>query len=247
MMHFIRWSVAGLVFCATALSPATGATINWTTWKTKPTGTAAEGTLMVGSTGVGVSYSGEIAFAQLNGSGTNFFTPATTFTAPPAVMNSPPSDMIAIDGTATTHMITFSTPVVDPVMEIVSLGQSAVHTQYTFSLSGGQSMAILAQGPSAAFGGCATCLTLTGSTIEGREGDGLIQFTGTFKSLIWTGANPEFWNGITVGATGLPVPEPETWGLMLLGLGLALTRIVRLRACHRGRALRHNDVRMTIG
>jgi hypothetical protein len=62
---------------------------------------------------------------------------------------------------------------------------------------------------------------------KGREGDGLIQFTGTFNSLTWTGANREFWNGVTVGATGLPVPEPATWGVMLLGFGLALTRVLR--------------------
>jgi|SRR5689334_6462777 len=231
MTNYIRWPLATLVFCVSALGPASAATINWTTWKSRPTTTTAEGTLQVGGTDVGVSYSGEIAFVQLNGTGTNYFTPATTFTAPPAVTNSPPADMIGIDGTATTHTIAFSTPVVDPVMEIVSLGQPSIHTQYKFALSAGQSMSILAQGPSTIFHGCSSppCLTFTDTnTLQGIEGDGLIQFTGTFSSLTWTGANPEFWNGITVGATGLPVPEPATWGVVLVGFGLAaLTRILR--------------------
>lgn len=228
-------TIAHLLLGAISLSPAFGSTINWTTWTAQPTSTTVDGTLMVGATSVSVSYSGEIAFTQLNGTGFNFFNPTTTFTAPPAVTNAPPSDMIAIDGTATTHVITFGSAVVDPVMEIVSLGQPGVGTQYSFSLGTGQSMAILAQGPSAAFGGCNTCLSLAGTTITGHEGDGLIQFTGTFTSLTWTGANPEFWNGLTFGVTGLPggggpsgVPEPATWGLMLMafagGCRIALNR-----------------------
>jgi hypothetical protein len=212
-----------LIFVAT-LTPALGATISWTNWKTQPTSTSATGTLLVGSTSVDVSYSGEIAFSQLNGAGTNFFLPLTTFTAPPDVPNAPVKDMIAIDGTATTHTVSFSTPVVDPIMEIVSLGQSLAgrHTQYQFSLAPGQSISILNQGPSTSFGGCNTCLSLTGTTISGTEGDGIIKFTGTFASLTWTGAEPEFWNGFTFGATGLPVPEPSLWGTVLIGFaGLA--------------------------
>ena len=73
------------------------------------------------------------------------------------------------------------------------LGPAICGTQYSFSLGSGQSMSI-SLGPSSAFGGCNTCLTLSGSTITGFEGDGLVQFTGTFSSLNWTGANPEFWN-----------------------------------------------------
>lgn len=200
--------------------PVSASNIDWTTWTSQPTSTSAVGTLQ--GTSINISYSGEIAFTQLNGTGTNFFQPASTFTLSPTVPNSPPSDMIAIDGTATTHTITFSAPVLNPVMEIVSLGQPGVGTQYAFSLSAGQSMSILNQGPSNAFGGCATCLTLSGTTLTGHEGDGILLFTGTFTSLSWTGANPEFWNGITfgiAGPAGAAVPEPAS--VLLLGTGLA--------------------------
>jgi hypothetical protein len=128
--------------------------------------------------------------------------------------------MIAILGTDTTHTITFGTPVVNPVMDIVSLGQAGIDTQYDFSLSSGQSMSILEQGPSYGFWGCDTCLSLSGTTLTGTEGDGVIQFIGTFTSLTWTGANPENWNGFTFGVPVVDppnaTPEPATWASTLL-------------------------------
>lgn len=220
----------GIVLFA-AVSPAFSATLDWTTWTAQPNASTVNGTLLVGSTPVNVSYSGEIAFTQLNGSGTNYFNPATTFTAPPSVTNGPPSDMIAINGTATNHTITFGTAITDPTMEVVSLGQPSVGTSYTFSLSAGQSMSILAQGPSTVYGGCNTCLSLSGNTLTGHEGDGIIQFTGTYTSLSWTGGNPEYWNGFTFGVTGLAptsgVPEPATWGSLSLAFVLGMPFVVR--------------------
>jgi hypothetical protein len=126
-------------------------------------------------------------------------------------------------------------PVVNPIMEIVSLGRTAIGTQYAFSLSPGQSMSILAQGPSSAFNGCDTCLSLSGTTLTGHEGDGVIQFTGTFNSISWTGANPEFWNGFTFGVTSLPsgVPEPATWGTMLIASLIGIPVALRRKACAR--------------
>jgi hypothetical protein len=77
--------------------------------------------------------------------------------------------------------------------------------------------------------------------MTGFEGDGLVQFTGTFSSLSWTGANPGFWNGITFGVAGLPgangggggsaVPEPATLRTILFALiaGAGVTRARRSR------------------
>jgi hypothetical protein len=228
-MSYVASRIMGaLILCAAV--PTFGATISWTTWMSQPTSTTVNGTLTVGSTPVSVTYTGEVAFTQLNGTGTDYFLPVTTFTAPPTVSNAPPSDMIAIDGTATVHTIQFGTTVVNPIIDIVSLGRPSIGTQYIFTLGAGQSMSILNQGPSAGFGGCNTCLSLSGTTLTGTEGDGVIQFIGNFDSLSWTGANPEFWNGFTVGATDIHpnVPEPATWGMMLLaaiaGIPAALRR-----------------------
>ena len=218
------------LFIAALSSPVFGSNISWTTWGAQPTPTSATGTLLVGVTPVSVTYNGEIAFTQLNGSGNNYFQPTSTFTALPTVPNAPPSDLIAIDGTATTHTVTFGAPVVNPIMDVVSLGGGA-STQYIFSLAPNQSLAILGQGPSSAFGGCATCLSLSGTTLTGTEGDGVIQFTGTFSSLTWTGANPENWNGFTFGVTGLAgptsAPEPGTWGTMLLAGMIGIPAVLR--------------------
>ncbi len=212
-----------------SLSLPAAAAADWTRWTTQSGPTAVSGQLIDAGTTVGVSYSGEVDFTQLNGTGVNYFQPLSTFTAA-NVPNAPAFDMIAISGTASLHTITFSQAVTDPVLAIVSLGQPGIGTQYSFSLAGGQSMSILSQGPSSAWGGCATCLSLSGTTLTGHEGDGLVQFRGTFTQLSWTGANPEYWNGITVGVA--PVPEPAGWALLSLGL-LAMLPLARRPLAHR--------------
>lgn len=52
----------------------------------------------------------------------------------------------------------------------------------------------------------------------GHEGDGVLEFPGTFTSISWTAANPEFWNGFTFGEAGgggttSGVPEPASFGM----------------------------------
>ena len=221
------FALGSTLLFASLAPPAAAA--DWTNWTTLSSPTQVTGQLIEGTSTIGVSYSGEVGFAQLNGTGVNYFQPLSTFTAP-SVPNAPAFDMIGISGTASTHTITFSQAVLDPVLAIVSLGQAGIGTQYTFSLASGQSMSILSQGPSSAWGGCGTCLSLSGSTLTGHEGDGLVQFTGTFSQLSWTGASPEFWNGITVGVT--PVPEPASWALLSLGL-LTMVPLARRRLASR--------------
>lgn len=202
-----------------AMTPAFGGTVDWTTW-TSESATTVTGSTTVGGQTVTVTYTGEFEntanTTELNGSGINYYTPASTYTNT-TVSNLPISgNMIAIDGTDTLHTITFSSPVTNPVMAIVSLGQGGVATTYAFDAP----FTILSQGPGY-WGSCySTCLTASGDSLTGTEGDGVIQFQGTFTSISWTGSNPESWNGFTFGVMEPTSTVPEPSSFLLLGSGL---------------------------
>jgi hypothetical protein len=171
--------------------------------------------------GIGVTYTGELNFAQINNNGTYYYTGPGGVPNPnpyvnPVVGNTPPtSDMIAISGNGTPNTFTFSSPVTDPIMLLVSLGQvdPTKNTVYTFN----QPFNILSDGPGW-WGGPGT-LVPAGNSVQGIEGDGSIQFIGTFDSLSFTTSNGEYWNGFTLGI----VPDGGlTAGLLggaLLGIG----------------------------
>jgi hypothetical protein len=74
-----------------------------------------------------------------------------------------------------------------------------------------------AGGPNSQYGGGP--ITVLGNTVSGSEGNGVVQFTGTFAELTWTNTS-EFWYAFTVGTAGgtTSVPEPTT--MLLLGLAL---------------------------
>ena len=216
--------VAAAIGVVPAVSGATFTYVNWTS-STGPTAGAAgtvSGTLF-GT--INVTYSGELRFAQTGtiSSPWNGYLPVSTFTSA-LVSNAPPNDqIIGIDGAAGfTDTVTFSSPVNNLIMDIVSLGQPGLGTAYTFNTP----FTILNIGPSNQFGGGTTTLTETGNTLTGHEGDGIIEFAGPISSLSWTGtATPEFWNGFTFGAQSpvtSTIPEPATWGLSGIGIILAL-------------------------
>jgi len=73
-------------------------------------------------------------------------------------------------------------------------------------------------GPSNEYGGSA--ISVIGDTVYGVEGNGTVQFKGTFTSISWTNPVYENWYGFDVGVAGVAaaVPEPETYALMLAGL-----------------------------
>jgi hypothetical protein len=81
-----------------------------------------------------------------------------------------------------------------------------------------------AGGPNSQFGG--SSITVSSNTVSGSEGNGVVQFTGTFSSISWTDTFENFY-GFTVGVngpSGPTVPEPATitlFGIGLAGIGLA--------------------------
>jgi hypothetical protein len=221
--------VCALLFAASAVYPSALAhadTIAWTSWSTATAGNPGSASGTAGT--ISVSYSGQTSGLTNVPS----WTPVSTFTGG-VVGNAPPhTPTIQLQGgSALTETISFSSTVVDPIFAIWSLGQPTVAASFDFSSKSGQAFNLLGGGPSAEFGGSA--LTSTGSVVHGNEGNGLVQFTGSFDSITFTTPTFENYYAFTVGydATltgggGTPaVPEPAT--LSLFGLGVAALPLLR--------------------
>ena len=214
----LRQSVVpfALAIGACACVPASAATITWGTYSDVVTGSSA-GSADIGFAGLGLSavYSGELLnhFTDYPS-----YTPGGTFSGG-TVSNAPPAanGIIQIAGGSGTRTdtITFSRAVVNPVLAIWSLGNGGSAAEFDFN----QAFTIESGGSNAEYGG--STITAVGNKVFGNEGNGTIQFTGTFSSISWTTPSYEYWYGFTVGATAAavtPVPEPETYALMLAGI-----------------------------
>jgi hypothetical protein len=218
--------LAVCAFSACALAHAD--TIVWTSWSSATSGNPGSATGTIGS--ITVSYSGQTTGLTNVPS----WTPASTFTGG-EVGNAPPhTPTIQIEGGSTlSETIMFSSTIVDPIFAIWSLGQSGSPASFDFSSKSDQPFNLLGGGANAEFGG--STLTSSGSIVSGAEGNGLVQFIGSFDSITFTTPQFENYYAFTVGydATLTPtpptpgVPEPAT--LSLFGLGLAALPIVRGR------------------
>jgi hypothetical protein len=216
-----------VVACAVSLPAIAHAdTIGWTNWSTATIGNPGSAAGTIGS--INVTYSGQTSGLTNVPS----WTPASTFTGG-VVGNAPPhTPTIQLEGgSGITETISFSSTVVDPIFAIWSLGASSSPASFDFSSKSGQSFNILGGGPSTEFLGSA--ITSTGSIVHGSEGNGLVQFVGSFDSITFTTPNFENYYAFTVGydATltggGTPGPVPEPAALSLFGIGLAAIPLVR--------------------
>ena len=131
--------------------------------------------------------------AQTNG-GTNYWIPSAPYISD-QVTNAPPDpDILQLPGGQNQiYRITFSEPIVDPIMAIVSLGSTGAPTTYDFD----SPFTIISQGPGY-WGGTSTSLSqLPGDILLGAEGHGTIKFLGTYSTFAWTVPTPETWHGFT--------------------------------------------------
>jgi hypothetical protein len=197
---------------------SSGALVDWANWTSATPGVPGTASGNIGSNML--TYTGEFTFAQLSNIGTYYWTGAlkgapgdiSPYISATVENNPPTADLIAqTGGYSGVNTITFSQAVTDPVMAIVSLGRPTQNVTYYFN----QPFTILSQGPGW-WGGPGT-LTQSGNNLIGLEGDGTIQFLGTYTSISWTAPDFEFWYGFTVGVVPLP-PTALLLGTGLLGL-----------------------------
>jgi hypothetical protein len=219
--------VLGLLLQALIVAPSAAAPVTWVDWTSGTAGTSgsATGVLNIGESTVDVDYVGEIAFIQTGG-GVNYWNPSSPYVS--ALVDNAPgtTDIIALSR-ATSKTLSFSLPVQDLFFAVVSLNGNG----YRFD----QDFEVVGFGAGYWGNGTLTRVDLGGGQFQlngSGEPHGVIRFTGAVSSITWTSLTNENWNGFTVGTYGSappPIPEPETWMLMLAGLGIALLAGLRRR------------------
>jgi hypothetical protein len=201
-------SDAGVADAGVPLEPQ--GEFHWAHWTSVTLGTSGSvaGVLLPPSGAITVTYSGEVYVAPLPGlpgtqttSGTNYFTPASTYTC--ATVGNPPNlpgIVMQQGGTTLVDSLVFSRPVTNPVLAIMSLGDYQTNAQSRLDFGAyGESFTILRQGMGS-MAGPGTLSDVDGG-LQGDDGDGLVQLNGTFTTLRWADPIGEApgQHGITVG------------------------------------------------
>ena len=153
--------LSSVVMTSLASGVATAGPITWVNWSTHtvgPAGTAA-GTLP----GVAVTYAGDVdtPTQTSDGAGTNYWNPAAPYLSA-TVDNAPPCcEIITLDSGPS--LLTFSSPLVNPIMAIVSLGRPNQIVSYDFE----QPFNVLSFGPGF-WGPPGTLTELAGDVLQGH-------------------------------------------------------------------------------
>jgi hypothetical protein len=217
----LRFTSSLLVLLAALLvAPAIFAgPVTWTSWNSTGTNQVS-GTLG----GVGVTYSGGYFFAQTNNMGIDYWNPQAAYLSG-TVSNAPDSqsvDIIAIGTGGQGETITFSSPVTNPILAVISVNGPGLYFSAPFN--------VLSDG--CGYWGCGNLYVGAGNLLYSNgEGTGAIQFPGTFTQITINEQGSENWRGFTVGVLPTGTPEPGTlvmFGSGILGLAGILRRKINM-------------------
>lgn len=227
------WSAVAVCLLAQLAGTVQAAPVYWTDWTSYHKGSPNNvvGTSTVPGLGaVGVTFTGQYVFADVTGTGTNYWAGfPSTYADGDRVDNGPvSSDIIGLfDGGGGPCTITFSQPIDNPVMAVVSLGRKNLPAASAFNLP----LDVIAKGPG--YFGDGLLSEEMNKTLRGEEGNGTVQFFGHVNSIQWTIPYGEYWYGFTVGIPGEDggpinqIPAPGT--LLLVSVGTALVGYLRRR------------------
>jgi hypothetical protein len=133
--------------------------------------------------------------------------PASTWAGVPT----PDNSGIQLFGSfGATDVVSFSSPVVTPVIAIVSPGQAGILAQFNFTA--GENFVSRRRRP--LIGPGRIRADQMGPDRLRAEGNGLVQFLGSYSSITWT--NPVYEN-YYLATVAYATPEASTWAMMLAG------------------------------
>jgi hypothetical protein len=181
----------------------------WIDWTSNTTGT-----LQIGSTTVGVTLSGSTPNSVE--SGTYYYNNGNTGGNSPTGTYGglAPSGLVRVSDVSA-FTLTFSQAIVNPYVAFVSVGQAGAPVTYTFNAP---ISSVVSSGSN--YWGY-TGYSTTANSFTGREYNGVIQLSGTYNQLTVAVGQPEDWHSFNVGSSAVAaVPEPETYAMLLAGLGL---------------------------
>lgn len=212
-MKISRFAAVLAVISVAAATPTTASAQTWTSWNSNGPN-IFNGTLL----GTSVTYMGNYAGGNLTGGGgTDYFSPSGAYTQGGLTAPNTGGNVGFIQFIApSTGTLSFSSPMTNLYMALISVGQPNYGVSYTFD----QAFTVLSNNnTNCAYWGCGS-YTQVGNTLTGYEFSGTIQFAGTVSSLSISTDPNENWHGITVGADAVSV-TPEPASLVLMGTGLA--------------------------
>jgi hypothetical protein len=194
--HAVLFSI--LLVLAAPVQSALPLNIAWIDWLNATPGTqgTAEGAIAADSE-ILVSYSGVVSTASTVVGSFPSWGPTTTFSG--GTVGNPPTihDMIVLaGGQPTINTITFSTPVINPVLAIWRLGREGKVASLQFSE---KPFTVQSGGPSNEHGGVRLKVSTSGDAVTGELGNGTVQFIGEYTSISWVNTTLKGTYGFTLG------------------------------------------------